>query len=324
MMTMPLLDTTVDTDMPGFDDDVRHHMWNHNLNNLFPIPATLPGPEAGGNANMGDSDINSEASSAGLSRDSGNNNKSSVVDALTKQVMALSTRAMCATRQLDHHADSSTPPLTVNSPVVNEAFEIANALVRIIHGILAANFNSLPASSSLSSSQSSEHESQQPITTDYGLVFLALASHQHVLGLFRAICDSIRWSLGSMAATESDRHQKQALHSNEASSAQFVMVLQLVMHLISRVDRSLRTANWKASSASSEADANGGNFTSMALLSPNLTSSLGFEVGDEGGGGGGSQCVVDLAQNMLRMLPDEHAKIKHVIQRLQKHMEEGF
>ncbi len=297
-MTFPLLDIA-ETTMPGFDDGDRYG-WNNNPS-LSSIPMALPVP-SGHATCSGDGDVGIQeglGDSPALSRDE----SEGTVDALTGQVMALSTRATRATRQLDR-AGSSTP-LTVNSPVVNEAFEAANALVRIINSIPLAN------STSASSQPLPRDENEPQPTTDYGLVFLALASHQHVLALFRAISDSIQRSLGSMAP--GSEQQQQALHGDGASSAQFVMVLQLVMHLINRVGRSLRMGSRNA--AGSGAD---GQVTGIALLHPHELT-FGLEGGEESGG---SQCVVDLAQDMLRTLPDEHVNLRQVIQRLQTRMEE--
>lgn len=290
---MPLLDIA-ETTMPGFDDGDQYG-WNNN-DSLPSIPAALPGPSR-------DCDIRSQedlGDSPALPR----NESKGTVDALTGQIMALSTRATHATRQLDR-ADSSMP-LTVNSPVVNEAFETADALVRIIINITLAN--STPASSQLLSRDENE---PQP-TTDYGLVFQALASHQHVLALFRAICDSIQRSLGSMVP--GSEQQQQALHSDEASPAQFVMVLQLIMHLTNRLGRGLQLESRNVAGSGAN-----GQVTGISLFHPHeLTPEL--EAGEKSGG---SACVVDLAQDMLRKLPDEHIKLRQVIQALQTRMEEG-
>lgn len=272
-LTIPLLETTI----PGFDDGDPYG-WNNNSSFTC----------------SGDCDDRAQEgldASPALSRDEGKG----TVDVLTGQLMALSTRATRTTREL--HRASSTTPLTVNSPVVNETFEAANALVRIVHSIPLEN-----CTSASSQPLPRDENGRQP-TTDYGLVFLALASHQHVLSLFRAVCDSIQRSLGSMAP--GSEQQQQALHGDEASSAQFVMVLQLVMHMINRVGRSLRMGSRNAA----------GSVT--GTHSHELT--LGLEGGEESGG---SQCVVDLAQDMLRTLPDEHIKLRQVIQGLQTCMEE--
>lgn len=55
-------------------------------------------------------------------------------DIITGQLISLSSRTTRATRELEN--SGSTMPLRVNSPVVNEAFEAANALVQIINSTL--------------------------------------------------------------------------------------------------------------------------------------------------------------------------------------------
>ncbi|OCK73569.1 hypothetical protein K432DRAFT_430522 [Lepidopterella palustris CBS 459.81] len=259
---MPSLDTTM-----ACIDDGDAYSWNNN-------------PDLTYNRDGDDRTQVGSGTSPTISRDEGK-------ETLTGQLMKLSNRAMGATRELECAA--ITTPLTVNSPVVNEAFEAANALVRII--------NSIPlADSTYGSSQSLSRERQLP--TEYSLIFLALASHQHVLALFRAICDSIKRSLGSiLQGTES---QQQTLHGAGSSSAQFIMVLQLIMHLLNRIGRSLRMGNRRN--------------TDQHMLT--------FE--PEGGEESGSlQGIVDSAQVMLRTLPDEHVKLSEVIQELQVCVEEG-
>jgi uncharacterized membrane protein YgcG len=296
-LTIPLLETT----MPSFDDG-------------DPYGWTTNNPSFTYNRDCDDDRI--QEVSPPLSRDEGNGNDTTV-DALAAQLMALSTQATRATRELDRTGTAT--PLTVNSPVVNEAFEAANALVRIINSIPLATSTYTTCSSSHQPPPRDESErqlqQQQQPATDYGLVFLALASHQHILALFRAVCDSIQRSLGSIAPGSAQRQQ--ALHSSDgASSAQFVMVLQLVMHLINRVGRSLRMGSRGGAAAGS----------SSSSSSHHELLTFGLEGGEESGGGGGSssnsQCVVDLAQLMLRTLPDEHVKLRQVIQGLQTCMEE--
>jgi hypothetical protein len=76
---------------------------------------------------------------------------------------------MGATRELKHAVIPT--PSTVDSLIVNEAFEAANALMRII--------NSIPlADGTYSSSQpSSRDKCERQLPTEYSQIFLALASH---------------------------------------------------------------------------------------------------------------------------------------------------
>ena len=265
-LMMPSLDTTITC-----IDDSDAYSWNNNSDLTYNRDGDNRTQES------------SETISSALSRDEGK-------ETLTEQLMKLSNRAMGATRELE--CAVITMPLTVNSPVVNEAFEAANALVRII--------NSIPlADSTYGSSQPlSRDESERQLPTECDPIFLALASHQHVLALFRAVCDFIKRSLQSIVqGTES---QQQTLHGAGSSSAQFIMVLQLIMHLLNRIGRSLRMGSRK------NAD------------HPNLT------IGPEGGEESGSlQGIVDSAQVMLESLPDEHVRLSKIIQELQACIEEG-
>lgn len=208
---------------------------------------------------------------------------------MTEQLMSLINRATSTTRELA--CQVITAPLTVNSTVVNEAFEVANALVRII--------NSIPLASSTYDSLEhlSREEGERQPPAEHSLIFLALASHQHVLTLFRAVCKSIQKSLESMI--QGTEPQYQALHGAGATSAQFIMILQLIIHLVNRIGRSLRMAHRKHSDSS--------------------VSTFGLE---DGGENGGSQSIVDSAQGLLKILPDEHLKLSQLIEELQSRIED--
>jgi len=294
-MGMPLLDIT-ETTMTGLGDGDQDGQSTNNPS-LLSIPGALSGLP------NGVCDVGTQEALGGNSTLSRSETRGTIDD-LTGQVMALSSGARRAARQLERVGNTNTP-LTVNSPVVNDAFEAANALVRIINSITLAK------STSSAPQPVFRDENDPRPTPDYGLMFLALASHQHVLALFRAICGSIQRSLGSMAVG-SDQ-QQQALHGDGASSAQFVMVLQLIVHLINRLGRSLRmdSRNTAASGADDQV-------TGIALFHPHEPIP-GLEGGEEAGDSPG---IVDLAQDMLRRLPEEHVKLRQVIQGLQTLMEE--
>lgn len=177
VLMMPSLDTS----MPCIDDGDAYS-WNNNHDLIY-------------NRDIDNRTQEGSGTSPTLSQDEGK-------ETLTGQLMKLSNRATGATRELE--CAVITTPLTANSPVVNEAFEAANALVRII--------NSIPLADSIygSSQPLSRDESERQLPTEYSPIFLALASHQHVLALFRAVCDSIKRSLGSIV--QGTEPQQQALH----------------------------------------------------------------------------------------------------------------
>ncbi|KAH6970743.1 hypothetical protein BKA56DRAFT_596835 [Ilyonectria sp. MPI-CAGE-AT-0026] len=214
----------------------------------------------------------------------------STVDALSSQLMALSQRATQATRRLVR--PGGVPP-TVSSPEVSETFEDANTLIRIINNITADS------------------------SDDYGLVFLALASHQHLLALFRSICDVIRQCLESMASDNEHQEQQRVLHHSDAgpsSVVQFGMVLQLLLHLIDRMDRSLQVN--KPVDCGSELS-NGNQITLNAT--PPLV-----EAGVKNRTVGGSLprgSLPMVAQSIAMSIPDEHEKLKQVIRELQTKIE---
>ncbi|TPX13568.1 uncharacterized protein E0L32_006039 [Thyridium curvatum] len=216
------------------------------------------------------------------------------VGALNAELTALNSRTVLSMRSLILPGGA---PLTVNSPVVNDAFEATTELIRIINTIAHI---SVPKS----------HEDHGHVVTDgrssmtSGLVFLSLAVHQHLLGLFRAICNSVERCLDSISS--SSKSQQRGLHGEGPSSAQFVMVLQLLIHLIGRMDRSLFS-------------------NTMSLTGENQGSSADSIVSGYMGGDSwdseGSQCVIVLAQAIVETLPEEHVKLKDLIQLLLKRME---
>lgn len=215
----------------------------------------------------------------------------SAVDAFSSQLMALSQRTTQATRHLVR--PGGAPP-TVSSPEVSEAFEDANTLIRIINNITTASLD------------------------DYGLVFLALASHQHLVALFRAICDVVRQCLESMASeNEHQQQQQRNLHHGDtgpSSAAQFAMVLQLLLHLIDRMDRSLQVNKPLGCGLESS---NGGQVT------PNAGSPL-VEARVKNKAVGGSLPrggLPILAQSIVMAIPDEHEKLRQIIQELQTKIE---
>lgn len=98
--------------------------------------------------------------------------------------------------------------------------------------------------------------------------------------------------------------QQQTLHGDGASPAQFVMILRLVLYLTNRLDRSLQIGSEKAVYQIVD-----GQATGIALFPPQgLTPEI--EGGEEGGG---FPSVVDLAQDMVRNLPDEHINLRQII-----------
>ena len=296
-LSIPTLD-----DIPDFDyGDFRG--WNNDHNNNQNVTAMSIDPLITRNDHMNseDCDVGTEPSldvGSVLPRDE---DRRSVND-MIGQLIAVSTRAIRATSDLERSKDSRSS-LTVNSPAVKEAFEAANSLVRIINSVPPVKL------APPTSMQPTPPEDGEPPTADYGLIFMAFASHQYVLALFKAICDFVRRSIGSKDPI--DEHDRQMLCRDEASSAQFVMVLQLVMHMINRIDRGLRLRNQNSVNIGAHDQTNG-------MINPHeLTFGFGGEKGNRG-----LQGIVDAAQDMLRALPDEHVKLKQVIQGLQICIEE--
>lgn len=242
--------------------------------------------------------------------DSDNSHDQDAVQELSLQLTAISQRATRAKRRL-HRA--GCPPPTVSSPEVNEAFEDTNNLLRIANNITNACAHLCDEASSNS------------ITPDYGLVFSALASHQHLLALFKAICHLIQRYLESMTSANQHRQQQQQrLHDGDigpSSVAQFVMVLQLLTHLINRMDRNLAQVNGPHGH---------GLETSLGGQATPITPSTGYQDivqsmlihrGDKNNTTGSSQSLPIIGQVVLGAIPDEHKRLRQVIQELQTRIE---
>lgn len=202
------------------------------------------------------------------------------IDSFILQLTALAQRAMRAIRGL---VQRSTP-LTVSSPQVNQALEDTNTLIHIVNELTAG-------------SEPTEAHS----LVDDGLIFLALASHHRLLALFKAICDSIHRDLESIALN--NEQQRPDLRRD----AQLVMILQLLMHLINRIDQNLFQDRRGSES--------GGQVTPVTPTSQ--MDPLLIEVE-------GSSCTRGLkvlAGGIVRTIPNQHAELRHSIRELQMRIE---
>ena len=260
--------------LPTFDG------WDSNLQLFSPISSSLPLPTPNGDTIFRD---HGTASS--------DDEDHPITCALTSQLTALSERALRAKRSL---ARPDSAPLTVSSPQVNEAFEDTNTLIRVLNSIATT----------------SECDKAQ-LMVDDGLVFLALASYQHLLALFRAICDTISQRLAFKASAL--EQQQRSLHGNgPCSVAQFVMVLQLLMHLINRLDRSLFQTR-----AGSESSGSGGQITPVmpsSYIYPLLMETEETKFQQASG-------LPVLAQAIVQAIPNKHVELRHAIQELQLRIE---
>lgn len=148
---------------------------------------------------------------------------------LFSQLTAISQRAMQTARRLVHSGTGAgVTTLMVSSPEVNEALEDTERLISTANDIMKA-------------AATARRDDSMTTTDCTGLAFSALACHQNLMTLFRAIYDAIE---GRLQAKKEEREQQQhAARDNSGMGpldvAQFVMVLQLLMHLINRMDRFL-------------------------------------------------------------------------------------
>ncbi|KAI0455759.1 hypothetical protein F5B21DRAFT_523223 [Xylaria acuta] len=223
-------------------------------------------------------------------------------DSLSSQLTSLSQRATRAIRRLDRPGRA---PLTVSSPEVNAALEDTNTLIRIINNITAPDC---------------DDTTLDPATTNCGLAFSALACHQHLVALFRAICDAIHRCLQSKKEHQQQHHRSRQ-HSDvgPSSVAQFVMVLQLLMHLINRIDRSLfqkSQSMWHSARLSTS-----GHITPVTPDTANHHTIDPILSETAAGGSSPPGGLLVLVHDIVGTIPNEHEKLRQLIQKLQTEME---
>lgn len=226
-------------------------------------------------------------------------------NALALQLTTLSQQAAQAVRCLTRSSQGHTP-LTVSSPQVNVALEATNSLTSIINNVTASHQNDALL---------------DPATTNLGLAFSALASHQQILALFRAICDDIHLCLQSKTGYKHhDRQQsnsRQSCNVGPSAVAQFVMVLQLLMHLINRMDRSLFQNGLSIRHDSMTS----GYITPVtpSMMSPFTIDPLQTELSS--GTTAPQFGLLVLVQDVAGTVNNEHEKLRQSIQQLQTEME---
>jgi hypothetical protein len=299
---------------PGIDDNGSvtsnsPHGWNTSLTPFSPtvwnplaspcatdvIPISTALPLAG---DLGSRDRSREDSDDG-------DDITHPTDALAAQLVALSQRATRAVRRL---ARPGRAPLTVSSREVNEALEDTNTLIRIINSITPAERDA------------NKPDPEPPSPLDHGLAFSALACHQHLVALFRAICDAIHRCLKDQQQQQQQQPQHHLLRQRSdvepSVIAQFVMVLQLLMHLINRMDRSfIRIPSWAGPTPSMS------GYISPTPSVANHQAIDPIQSDTLSGASAPPSGLLSLVQDIVGAIPNEHVKLRHVIQQLQTEME---
>lgn len=221
-----------------------------------------------------------------------------LLQTLHQQAMNVNTEIVSAMYQ--QLQPDSAPP-SVSSPSVNVAFEGTRALLRIINGTLAMT------SSTKNHDRTKEvSEGIESTYTDMGgLKMMILACHQHLLSLFRAICLSIEQCLESMAGGRHDSYGNGNSRQGGlfSSAAQLTMILPLLLHLISRID-GVFLSRRPLYRSDSEND-----------IGPISTGEEVNEVASDSTG------MINLAQVLLRKIPDSHIGIRRTILKLQARLE---
>lgn len=197
-------------------------------------------------------------------------------------------------------------PLSVSSPSVNRAFEGTRTLLSIINSTQAVA-TSVRGHDGLTEAVNSIDSA---IVDIGGLSMMILACHQHLLSLFRFICCSIEQCLESMATEQDDLYVNSGSAQEGSvlpSAAQFTMVLQLLLHLVNRLDRA-----FLPNSSRRQSGASGSSVESVLTEqeAEAVPASVSVSVG-----------VIGVAQMLLQAIPDGHASLQRTILQLQDQLE---
>jgi hypothetical protein len=232
-----------------------------------------------------------------------------ITGALSSQLASLSEGATQAVRRLVQSSPERMP-LTVSSHEVNLALEGTNTLTRIINSIILSDRDDFSLDST---------------TTNFGLIFSTLACHQHLVALFRAICDTIHLCLRSKKDHQHQIPCRQPIDAGSlcdvgpSSVAQFVMVVQLLMHLINRMDRSLLQNS--SSMPPGDSRSTSGYVTPITPGTVTTFAPLSIHT-DMPAASSSPPCgLLVLVQDIVGIIHSEHEKLRHYIQRLQTEME---
>ncbi|KAH7018619.1 uncharacterized protein B0I36DRAFT_41153 [Microdochium trichocladiopsis] len=242
---------------------------------------------------------------------------------LFSQLTAVSQRAMRTARRLSRSGTGAgATTLMVSSPEVTEALEDTNTLISTVNDIM-----NVVATAGCDESMT---------TTDCaGLAISALACYQNLMTLFQAICDAIK---GRLQAKKEEREQQQEQQQQQQHAArdnsgvgplnvaQFVMVLQLLMHLISRMGRILEISNTTAEQES--------QFIAPAAMldgSTMATDDYAIDIGPDQSTASSATSthhstphrsgLLEHVQEIVENIPSERERLRRIIQQLQAEMD---
>lgn len=142
------------------------------------------------------------------------------LEAWVEQLSKLNIRILCCARSIVNHESA---PLTSSSPELEDIFESTASLINIIQRVC----------------QSSDATARSIISGgfDRGLGFLILAVHKRLLHVFSAVCTSVRRIVRGADSCAGSR----------PSMTQLLMVMQLLIHLLSQLDRAFAEENLTSS-----------------------------------------------------------------------------
>ncbi|KAH7014520.1 uncharacterized protein B0I36DRAFT_355719 [Microdochium trichocladiopsis] len=240
---------------------------------------------------------------------------------LFSQLTAVSQRAMRTARRLSRSGTGAgATTLMVSSPEVTEALEDTNTLISTVNEIM-----NVVATAGCDESMTT--------TDSTGLAISALACHQNLMTLFEAICDAIKGRLQAKKEEREQQQEQQLQHTTRDNSgvgplnvAQFVMVLQLLMHLISRMGRILEISNTTAEQES-QFIAPAAMLDGSAMATDDYAIDIGPDQSTASSATSAHQStprrsgLLEHVQDIVENIPSERERLRRIIQQLQAEMD---
>jgi len=255
-------------------------------------------------------------------------------------------------RSAQHTACPDSAPLTVVSPHIDGVFKATSIMINIVQSLGQKNadrlmpkiacVNSSPAGTPISSP---DFQTPDPHN---GVVFLVLACQEQLLSVFKTICLSIQRDISLMAggitgnppSPNNERGPAESIASRNLfldntldgggtpSMAQSVMVMQLLSHLLSRLnqafdlvddkldslddDNALRGSDGRRHNASWKESQNVKNTPEGLAVRPTRNQT------GEKKQNRGSHAITETAKGLIEGMRDQHTSIQLEIEALQK------
>ncbi|KAF2136531.1 uncharacterized protein K452DRAFT_292305 [Aplosporella prunicola CBS 121167] len=247
---------------------------------------------------------------------------------------------------------STIEPLSVSSPAVNDIFDATRSLIHLLGRMSAAGstvgnaptdyFNQLPRLDLFSAGVSVQAPAPSP--PDTGVVLMVLACHQRLLGAFENMCNSLNQQLCAvhpLPFMNLNQTQVNAGHftsTSEASTSmtcpptQAVLIIELISHLLSRLDRALSLLGYctdgriaatgnplpSSSSASSSSSSTSNSAPPSPVLEPSLDNASARGACRIGNGTRPNRCS-EVAEAVVNSMQSRHNRLRTHMKLIKRH-----